>query len=273
MNINYILCFFVLICSTCDTDKKANKSETEAEINTTYYSIEEAKKNPLSVYDLQISCDELNSSNVILIEEFKNLKKIRLKGSSCTYAKVDSIILYLTKLKTLESFAINNSILDSVPKSIFLLENIQELDLSNNNISVIKGSFEDLKKLQKLNLKFNNITSSLDICSVNLKELDISYNTNIDINELLLCLQYSNTLQHLNLYGMELNELPNSIGSLTELQELDLQKNNLEALPDSMGNLLNLKNLFLGGNPIKNQKAMKEICNSKCSISFELLLE
>jgi len=103
--------------------------------------------------------------------------------------------------------------------------NLKNLDISNNYIS-------NLSYLHKLDF---------------LLDLDLSYNSNIDLSIFFTNYKNSN-IEVLDLSSCNLLELPKEICNLTNLESLAINDNHLKELPECLCNLRELKYILVDDN-------------------------
>lgn len=237
-----------------------------AQEEKTFYSIEQAWKNPIEVKILVLKKDGLTS---IPKEVFymTNLEELYLEKNSIV--KIPKEIGQLKKLRILD---LDQNKIDSVPAEIGLLTELIELDLDQNRLVYLPPEIGSLKKLTSLDLHLNDlVTLPKEIGQlVSLTDLRI-YNNKL--RSLPVEIGQLNSLTSLNINYNELTELPISIGNLINLTSLsvvknnissipqeikncqkleiiDLQDNHLKSIPEGLGNLSNLRELFLNKNEI-----------------------
>lgn len=125
-----ILIILILFGSTC-----------WAQSHKTYYSIEEAKRNPELVYHLDLSKQKLKQvpEDILL---FSNLESLSLRKNKLKEIKLD--LSSLTQIKTLN---LSKNKLNNIPKWVYQLPKLEELNLSQNPINKIDPEINQLTLL------------------------------------------------------------------------------------------------------------------------------
>ncbi len=253
-------------------------------IDSTYYSIQEAKVNPLNVKVLILSeqnlrkipkevftFKNLTSLNLTYnklrripdeIEELKNLEDINL-----SYNRIKRVSKNITKLKQLKILIIRYNNLEQLPSSFIELRTLQVLNIDGNKIKDLKMPLSFL--LTDLSARHNQITTLKDGFFGNLQRVDLTSNK---INYLPEDLQMGINLTSFNLNNNLLEEVEEDLFMLPKLEELKLGKNRLRTLPE-LEEKSNIKVLDISENFIsKSQiKAFKKISNIPVIISLRKL--
>lgn len=179
------------------------------------------------------------------------------------------IIIILSSCKTYDTFYGNTDTLTSFNAKT------KRLDLSYQNLNVVPKSLKNLKEL---------------------KMLDLSGNTNIDLDKVLESLKNPENLEVLILDSLHLKELPNNISLLKGLKQLslgynkslDLEKtftqlyyisleflnlkgNNIQRLPENIQKLKTIKDLNLSYNLLNDEVSYGYL--SKLPLLYSLWLD
>jgi Leucine-rich repeat (LRR) protein len=221
-------------------------SNEELDRKVTYHHVEECLKNPLDVYKLDLSEEELTElpKEVTL---FKNLQHISLFGNKIKTLPADFVNLknitkfdfsenpgfstqvynVLSKLPNLEELDLDINELSELHHEIGLMTNLKVLDLSDNQLTELPAEFTKLQKLEKLELNEN-------------KKLDLGY--------VFKTLSHLSSLKVLDLSLNKISALPNEIHKIESLKELDISYNLLTTLPKDFSKMKNLEKLLLRDN-------------------------
>ncbi|CAE8595361.1 unnamed protein product [Polarella glacialis] len=150
--------------------------------------------------------------------------------------------------------------LPAVPPGLHQLSRIRSIDLSHNLIEVLPDE-ETWKSiagsLEMLDLSFNKLSSVASLAPLaKLSQLKL------DANQLTSLAGVSwkelKQLSSMSAVGNQIEELSDDIGAhAVSLEHLELSENKIKVLPSNLSELKKLKLVGVGGNPIKDQKAVK----------------
>lgn len=164
-----------------------------------FTNLDEALQNPNEVYQLDLSNQLLNNTQLEALTKFKNLRSLSLKNdhlkeipksiSELTNLRVldlsgnDFKILptEIKKLKNLEEIYLNNEPNADINQEVSLLSklpNLKILHLENDDIGIIPKNITNLKNLEKLYLNDNKIVEFPDFLTKNKKLLYIDMKNN-----------------------------------------------------------------------------------------------
>ncbi|XP_031631722.1 probable serine/threonine-protein kinase DDB_G0282963 [Contarinia nasturtii] len=176
---------------------------------------------------LDLSCNHIQSSSEIHLNELNELEYVNLSGNRLNIIQ-QHVFQKLIKLKVIN---LSYNRLKSINNNIFRdLNNIESLDMSYNQISFIENdSFSHLMKLQYLDLSYNQIeTSSLRALQgiPNLIKLSIAFNTKLGgaLQEFIS----SWSLNEVNMSGTGLCEIPNALAQ--SVHTLNISNNNFAVI-------------------------------------------
>ncbi|ELA41474.1 uncharacterized protein VICG_01458 [Vittaforma corneae ATCC 50505] len=198
------------------------------------------KDNHLSALPVFDDKDALTTEELILtrnifekfpsnINSFKKLKKLDLSKNIIQKFEKD---FEFDESLVLEELNLAENLVKELPKNLENLQKVKSINLSSNLLTKIDPEIFRFQTIEKLNLSLNQlefIDESLPMIPreifkftrmvsgntpVNLKELDLSYNS--------------------------LLALPNSISSFVSLEKLNIEGNQFKSIPDQVYNLLNL---------------------------------
>jgi Leucine-rich repeat (LRR) protein len=201
-------------------------SFVEAQIDKTYYNIEEALVSPEQVYSLYLNDKDLVDTSLVRIGELRYLRHLYIDWNN----NITELPAGISKLTDLESLYINHCYelqiadrlgacknlrkltlkeiaLKEYPLCINKLKNLEQLDLTDNEIETVPKSIGRLKKLQHLEMGSNRVT----ILPPNIRQLK--------------------KLKYLGLADNGLKEYPNIINELKGLEKLSLGRNDFEMTP------------------------------------------
>ncbi len=172
---------------------------TAAASEKSYKSLEEALKNPVRVYRLDLSN-----------QQFKTLP--------------DSI---WSKFENLEYLSLKNDHLKEIPKGIGNLKNLRVLDLSGNDFKVLPQSFSGLNNLSEIYLNNEskmNYTKTFSVIK-NLPNLRVLHLENDNLKKVPKSLLYLQQIDTLYLNNNLFNTFPMELKNLKNLKFLDLHDN------------------------------------------------
>lgn len=207
---------------------------------------------------------------------FYNLERVTIEGRNFDHVNLDSFLCNISTL-SFRYFAIENSAIESIPRSICRLSRICKLSLSQNSFKSFPNDLACLVNLEVLDLSKNNINIWSGINnSTNLVKLNISHNRcfptpfslpnlmklNISFLNIVTQLPFSvnfPSLTTLNISHNELREIPESLFLLTNLQILNLSSNSITRIPQTITKLEMLIELNMGRNKLESVPC--SICN------------
>jgi Leucine-rich repeat (LRR) protein len=231
----------------------------------TFYSLDEAYKNPEAVQKLDLSYQTLedipkgfspfsNLEELIfnankltsLPDDIRVLQKLRhLEITHMPHLNAHQLFDPLSALENLEILKINDCKLTYVPYQIGKLQKLRELELKNNNISFLPSDMQYLISLRKLDLSHNDLRDfNREVFSwKHLNHLNISYNPGLDYEHVFEVLSRFEELEFLIINGIEV--FPKSLGKLKSLRYLDISNSRMEKVNRSIKNLSKLEELIL----------------------------
>lgn len=118
-----------------------------------YYSLDEAMRNPESVYKLSLQ-DEKLSNFPGVIPSMKNLQILNLSEN-----KIKSIPESISSLVRLEILILNDNQIRTLPESMRDMLYLRELYVSKNKLTQIPAWMGGLGKLRQLDISYNPITT------------------------------------------------------------------------------------------------------------------
>ncbi|MEM1319393.1 MAG: leucine-rich repeat domain-containing protein [Bacteroidota bacterium] len=202
-------------------------AQYDANRNVWFTDLEKAFKDPLRVYNLDLSNQGLDTIPAY-IQRFPNL--IALKLSDNTISALNDNLSTLSKLEFLE---LSGNKLTSIDFTLFKKAkfNLEEIWLRDNKITEIDSTIQVLRSLKLLNLG-NNQIEHIDP-NIRLKHLESLY---LDYNVLQV--------------------VPALVYTAYKLEYLNLNANQLKRFELNTG-LRNLKSLNIGDNPIESLQFKK----------------
>ncbi len=243
----YILCALLFGISAFAQSQSNDISEG------VFYTIEEAKKEPLTVKVLIL--EHMNFEKVPEeLSQFVNIEVLSLKGNSlATLPSYFSSLIYLHDLNLAEN------IFFIIPEQLFKMPALRIINIYGNQLTEIPEYISALKSLYRLNISYNKIAKlPLSLFDLNeLNTLNVSHNM-IDILPEEFC--RLTTLHYLYLGHNSIKQVPHCIATLTDLSLMDLEYNeHLSILPvhiESMKSLrlLNLKGTTVSRNDVERFK-------------------
>lgn len=192
----------------------------------------------LNMADCYFAALPSNIGNLAGIDTL-NLRNSNIKALPETFTK-------LQKLRTL-GLAHNAYLYDDDVFEKLKHMNVSDLDLSACGLFALNTKVGDVKSLARLNISINDVKelpASFSQLS-NLKYLDLSQNTSLNLAQVAGVLAKVSSLTTLNLDQCYLATLPIEIGSITSLHVLYLRENVLTAVPSTIGNLTAIEELYI----------------------------
>jgi hypothetical protein len=184
LNIQYLFIpfSFVVFITSCNSSDslQGNKrsrllSESELFSKKEYNSLQQALKEPDSVYKLNISGQGIT----VIPKEILKLKNLQylnigdnkltvLPDEICNLENLEEIVVYsnsfealpqdMGRLQNLKSISAYNNRLKNLPESICQLSRLEDLVLDNNNLSALPTCFENLHQLKRISLNQNQLS-------------------------------------------------------------------------------------------------------------------
>ncbi|KAI0147979.1 adenylate cyclase [Hypoxylon sp. NC0597] len=256
------------------------------------FSNNEARKLPISIGRAS-RLTYLDVSNNRL-EELEHAELGRLTGLlklSLANNRLNRLPQEFGRFRALRSLNISSNFLDKFPVFLCDLESLVDIDVSFNSISCLPDEIGRLQNLEKFVMTNNRLAGSLPSTFrelINLRELDIKYNTltGIDIVSELPKLEIlsadhnmisqfaggfervrtlklnSNpitkfeitspvpTLKQLNLSSAQLASIDGSFNNMVNLERLVLDRNYFVSLPNTIGNMRRLEHFSIAHNAV-----------------------
>lgn len=164
--------FYILLLSSFSGNQVF--SQTEPDTAKIFTSLEEALKDPESVYKLQLRKlpnhlfpEEIcNFSNLRWLDVSKNkLREIpasigkltELEYFNASRNKLTSVPYTIGFLKKLRILILNQNEIVALPKEVGNLENLENLDLWSNELDQFPASMSQLKNLKRVDMRVINI--------------------------------------------------------------------------------------------------------------------
>ncbi|XP_075169491.1 leucine-rich repeat domain-containing glycoprotein 150 [Haematobia irritans] len=195
---------------------------------------------------------------IINPDTFANNKKLRMLTISGNDLSVMSSVHYLLKSSSIEELDLSrNNLMElnpnafsqlsniiyinlsqnnlaKIPEHVFdKIETIEELDLSYNSLTTLPPSIFNRTALAILHLKYNSITNDLRFGTVDLQQLDLSFNQIHIVHHGMF--DKMTSLTNLNLKGNGLTKVQaDSFLTLKNLRHIDLSINELDQISSMM---------------------------------------
>lgn len=217
-----------------------NLSLFSQSIDSTFYSLEEAKKMPLKVKVLKIRDNHYRKIPQEIFF-FSNLKELDISNNDIS--KIPDDIQLLTQLETL--FASLNNIKD-VSLNITKLKHLKCLHLEGNNLKQLPKAVLALRHLEILNISDNKIKVLKLPHSLNLRELSADFNFIDTLREDLF--GFYDKIEFLSLKSNLIRYIPEDINQAEKLQYINLNNNKLRNLPEELIYMNSLDEVRLGKN-------------------------
>lgn len=149
--------------------------------------------------------------------------------------------------------------LKSIPKGLLSFKNLRNLDLSENMFEIFKvHKFSSLSNLQILDLSLNNIIKIESYIPGSLTTLDLSYNPNLDFNEIYNLEMPS--LETLKVASCRIKRFPKSKPAWAgTIKNFVLDGNHIKAFGNVFDNLPVLEELSLFGNDFEELNFPKNV--------------
>lgn len=213
--------------------KKENFIKLDISTFEKYGEVTKNYENYLDIEKLGIHSVNIDSTLFKVINNFSELKSIKINGSggfilgSVERIKLNYFHNNITKIKKLES-----------------------LDLSYSDVTNLPSSIQNLTKLKAIEMYYNKLTQfPVDLCKISsLEIIDFSHNK---IKELPESIKNLSNLKQLKLGDNNLTALPKGFGESLKLEVLILNRNQINELPQNFGNMPKLEILMLQGNNLK----------------------
>lgn len=198
-----------------------------------YDSFEEAFKEPLKVYILDVSKQKLTKIPEN-IDQLTNLQKLLLSEN-----KIKKLPANFVKLKNLQHFEIPKNKLKKLPEGFENLQNLRYLDLANNKFKHIPATVFQLQKLEIFYF-FGNKERIISSNITQLQKLKTLRLGNNRIRKLPDNFGQMPCLKELFLPDNRLRRLPQSFSQLDSIDWLDINHNRFRSLPQELKGLDNL---------------------------------
>lgn len=212
-------------------------------IDSTFFSLEDAKKMPLKVKVLKIK-----GNNYKRIPQeiffFSNLKELDISNNNIS--RIPDDIQLLTKLEAL--FASQTNI-KNVSLNITKLKYLKCLHLEGNNLNQLPKEILALRHLEILNISDNKIKVLRLPNSLNLRELSADFNFIDTLREDLF--GFYDKIEFLSLKSNLIRYIPEDINQAAKLKYINLNNNKLRNLPEELIYMNYLDEVRLGKNFIK----------------------
>lgn len=256
------------------------------------YANNEARKLPISIARagrltyLDVSNNRLEELEHAELGRLTGLLKLSLANN-----RLNRLPQEFGAFKALRSLNLSSNFLDKFPVFLCDLESLVDIDISFNSMSCLPDEVGRLRNLEKFVMTNNRLAGSLPSTLselINLRELDIKYNTltAIDVVSELPKLEIlsadhnmisqfvgsfervrslklnSNpitkfditspmpTLKMLNLSGAQLASIDGSFNNMANLERLVLDRNYFVSLPNTIGNLRRLEHFSIAHNSV-----------------------
>jgi Leucine-rich repeat (LRR) protein len=229
----------VLFCITAFAQGQSNDGGEGV-----FYTIDEAKKEPLSVKVLILEHQNFDKVPEAL-SLFVNIEVLSLKGNS-----LSTLPSYFSTLLHLHDLNLAENIFSVIPEELFKMPALKIMNIYGNQLTEIPEHITELKSLYRLNVSYNKITK-LPTTLFDLKELNtlnVSHNMISVLPEEFCRLT---TLHYLYLGHNKITQVHHCIATLVDLSLVDLEFNDqLAVLPVHMESMKSLRLINLKGTKI-----------------------
>lgn len=212
-----------------------------AQLDKVYLDIEEAIKNPDSVYILNLrpkARGQYLEKIPAEIAKFKNLKELYLVGN-----RLSELPDFIKDLKYLNKLHLDFNSFEEFPTILCEIERLVHLSIGANQIKNLPPSVSKMKNLRFLDIRSNSLGKGDELYfPPNLDTLSLLLNEFRKFPIAVLGLQ---DLKFLMLGGNEFWEIPKNIVKLKKLRSLYLNDIPFKSLPKNFGKLKNLEFLDL----------------------------
>ncbi len=185
--------------------------------DSTYYSIQAALLNPLSVKKLTLDNVTANLETLI---QFKNLESLTLINYKTNYP----------------------------PKEVAAVTWLKRLEIERSNFVELPVTYNKLVKLEGLSIiddSLMDVSNALAVFSKPTNFKEIVFNNVYPMTSFPEELFKYKNLEKLSLRGDHITTLPNNINYFDKLKFLDLGDNEIVQLPSSLINLSSIETLFI----------------------------
>ena len=169
MRLLYFFWLLLFLGSECMSAHAQLLSAAALDSAKVYTDLEEALKNPESVYVLRLRRSKLQQLPPEILK-LQNLNRLELPRNRLTQFPIE-----LARLPYLQEVNLARNQIDTIPPGIGQFPALRSLDLGHNSLNSIPDDIGELKHLQYLNLWGNFISflpQSLQQCK-QLKEIDL----------------------------------------------------------------------------------------------------
>ncbi len=219
-----------------------------------YFSLDEAKAKPDSVYKLYLVSAGLKEipSEILLM---KNLQMLYLDSN-----EIRKVPEEISQLKNLQVLSLGANEVKKLPNSIGKLEHLVLLYFNDNQLTSLPASLTTLIHLEGLYIEKNKITS-LPAGFGKLENLFLIWANDNELSSLPEDLANAKGLGSLSLTNNKLSSIPENFLLLNRLEKLFLSGNKISEIPDMIGKMVGLRILLLDNNRIT--KIPKSIASLK----------
>ncbi|KAI1208979.1 PP2C-domain-containing protein [Annulohypoxylon truncatum] len=201
-----------------------------------------------------------------LPQEFGLFKSLRSLNLSSNF--LEKFPVFLCDLESLVDIDVSFNSISSLPDEIGKLRNLEKFVMTNNRLAgSLPSTLRDLINLRELDIKYNTLTA-IDIVS-ELPKLEILSADHNTISQFVGCFERvrnlklnSNpitkfeitspvpTLKQLNLSNCQLASIDSSFNNMINLERLVLDRNYFVSLPNTIGNMRRLDHFSIAHNSV-----------------------
>ena len=223
----------IFLCIMVSGSMKAQLLDlAELEDQKTYYSIDQAEREPDKALKLQVLRRAYSFPTSVL-------RMNKLQYLKMSHTLVEKIPDAIENLESLRVLLLRGNKLTEIPAQIGQLTNLLHLDLSKNKLKQIDTTLSELAQLQILDLSKNPELGSVSFSLENMTDL-----------------------RSLGLSKLKLTNYPSGFEKGLKMEALDISKNQLSYIHPSIFTFKGLKTLNLSDNPINNQTQISEMIGS-----------
>lgn len=149
----YFICFFIFAVCAAFAAQAQNKllNEKDLDKQPVYIALEDAMRNPMKVYKLNLSRMKLKAIPKE-IYAFVNLQQLDL-----SYNEITEVQREIGTLKNLQKLDLTHNKITELPATISLFRNLEEFLVGSNQLKTIPFGVAQLKKLLLLEVEENKI--------------------------------------------------------------------------------------------------------------------